>query len=73
MRALATVCARRWHGRVEVAVMRDAGARLSRDGGPSAIGRQGTVERVGGCGDRATALIVDIWCEKIRGCSYTFA
>jgi hypothetical protein len=21
-------------------------------------------------GDRATALIEDIWCEKIRGCSY---
>jgi hypothetical protein len=32
---------------------------------------QGTVKLFGGCGDRATALIEDIWCEKIRGCSYT--
>jgi hypothetical protein len=31
---------------------------------------QGTVKRVGGCWRRATALIEDIWYEKIRGCSY---
>jgi len=31
--------------------------------------RQGTTERGGNCRDRATALIEDIWCEKIRGCS----
>ena len=42
----------------------------SEDGGPSAIGRQGAVERERKRGDRATALIEDIWCEKIRGCSY---
>jgi hypothetical protein len=34
------------------------------------IGRQGTTESVTLRGDRATALIEDIWCEKIRGCSY---
>jgi hypothetical protein len=26
--------------------------------------------RVRNCGDRATAPIEDIWCEKIHGCSY---
>jgi hypothetical protein len=31
---------------------------------------QGTVKLFGGCGERITALIEDIWCEKIRGCSY---
>jgi hypothetical protein len=31
----------------------------------------GTVKRKRNCRDRATALIEDIWCEKIRGCSYT--
>ena len=40
------------------------------DGGPSAIGRQGPLETVTLCPDRMTALIEDIWCEKIRGCSY---
>jgi hypothetical protein len=30
-----------------------------------------TVKLVGGCEDRATALIEDIRCEKIRGCSYS--
>jgi len=34
------------------------------------IGRSGPMEDVDLCGDRATALIEDIWCEKIRGCSY---
>ena len=29
----------------------------------------GSFEGKGGCGDRATALIEDICCEKIRGCS----
>ena len=32
---------------------------------------KGTVKLVGGCGDRATALSEHIWCEKIRGCSYS--
>jgi hypothetical protein len=31
--------------------------------------RQGTVESAPTCRDRATALIEDIWREKIRGCS----
>jgi hypothetical protein len=33
-------------------------------------GRQGTVESAPKRGDRATAPIEEIWCEKIRGCSY---
>ena len=36
----------------------------------STSGRQGPSEGVGSCGDRATALIEDICCEQIRGCSY---
>jgi hypothetical protein len=37
----------------------------------SAIGRrQGPSEGVKNCGDRATALLEDIRCQKIRGCSY---
>ena len=43
-----------------------------RDGGPPQWwprnDRQGTVESAPR-GDRATAPIEDIWCEKIRGCS----
>jgi hypothetical protein len=31
---------------------------------------RGPSEGVNSWGDRATALIEDIWCEKIRGCSY---
>ena len=42
----------------------------SEDGGPYAIGRQGPLEGVRNCRDRATALTEDMWCEKIRGCSY---
>jgi hypothetical protein len=38
--------------------------------GPAAIGRPGPSEGVGKCRDRATATLEDIWCEKIRGCSY---
>ena len=34
---------------------------------PIAIGTFGGRELIG---DRATARIEDIWCEKIRGCSY---
>ena len=41
-----------------------------KDGGPSAIGRQGPSEGATLCGDRATALVENIWCGKIRGCSY---
>jgi hypothetical protein len=44
--------------------------RPSKDGGPSAIGRPGPVERVTVRRDRAIALFEDIWREKIRGCSY---
>ena len=32
---------------------------------------KGTVEGARNCRDRATALIEDIWREKIRGCSYS--
>jgi hypothetical protein len=41
----------------------------SKDGVPPEIGRQGTVKPEGDRGDRATALIEHIRCEKIRGCS----
>jgi len=43
------------------------------DGDPPQSGTslQGTGESVGGCRDRATALIENIWREKIRGCSYS--
>jgi hypothetical protein len=41
----------------------------SRDGGPSAIIRQGPSESVSLRGDRATASVEGICCEKIRGCS----
>ena len=34
------------------------------------LGTSGPSESVSSCGDRATALIEDIWCEKIRGCCY---
>ena len=33
------------------------------------IGFSGALESVRKCGDRATAFIQDICCEKIRGCS----
>jgi hypothetical protein len=39
-------------------------------GVPSAVAHQGPVEGATLCGDRATAPIPDIPCEKIRGCSY---
>jgi hypothetical protein len=47
-------------------------ARVNRAGWLGCFGsrRQGTVERERMGGDRATALIEHIWCEKIRGCSY---
>jgi hypothetical protein len=37
---------------------------------PSAVGCQGIVEGMKKRGDRATAAIKDIWCEKIRGCNW---
>jgi hypothetical protein len=40
---------------------------------PTMAALQGTVKRVGGCRDRATAPIKDIGCEKIRGCSHSGA
>ena len=43
---------------------------ITRWRGPPATGRPVPLEGVTLRGDRATALIEDIWCEKIRGCSY---
>jgi len=50
-------------------VIRDAGGSVE-EWRSLRIGRSGPMEDVDLCGDRATALIEDIWCEKIRGCSY---
>jgi hypothetical protein len=38
--------------------------------GPFPFACPGPVEGATLCGDRATAPIENIWCEKIRGCSY---
>lgn len=46
-----------------------AGGDRRRMGGPSAIGRQGSSGGKKKRGDRATAPIENIWCEKMRGCS----
>jgi len=51
-----------------VAVMRDAGGTVE-EWRSLRIGRPGPVEGVPNRRDRATALIEDIWCEKIHGCS----
>ena len=40
-----------------------------KNGSRGLAGRQGPSEGVSSCGDRATAPIEGIWCEKIRGCS----
>ena len=42
----------------------------SKNGRPSAIGRQGPTEDNFKCRDRATVIIEGICCEKMRGCSY---
>jgi len=34
------------------------------------VGHPGPSEGITNHGDRATATLQDIWCEKIRGCSY---
>ena len=57
--------------RVEVAVMRDAGADTVERWRTLRIGRPGPSGSMVLCGDRATALIEDFCREKIRGCSYT--
>jgi hypothetical protein len=41
-----------------------------KNGSRGPAGRQGPSESVSLCGDRATAFIEGICCEKIRGCSY---
>ena len=51
------------------------GMQLGRARGPNRLVTshcdRGPLERGHRCRDRATAPIEDIWCEKIRGCSYS--
>jgi hypothetical protein len=50
--------------RVEVTVL------SNRRGPPAVVGRPGPVESTSKWRDRATVLVEDMWCAKIRGCSY---